>query len=407
MSFARIARDTCTVEITSADIWESIQLLNASSISVFHVQQMDQLAFSVEIDRKNYQGLKRLLIKKGDLVQLRRTSGPHLLFQKAFSRPILLTGLLLLFAVSLYLPTRILFVQVEGNQLIPSRKILEAAQTAGIGFGASRAQVRSEKMKNSLLSAIPELQWAGINTYGCKAVISVKERTSSDKSTLPEQAVSSVVAARDGIIQSVTGLSGTVLCKEGQAVEKGQVLISGFTDCGIAIQAGRAKGEVYAQTLRSQQAVIPESYRQREDVCREKKFFSIIIGKKRINLWKDSGIWDSSCGRMNKEYPLTLPGGFRLPIVLSCETVLEYDATEQTMQEQTAGDILSEFTKKYISEHMIAGVITGTRESVQHPEGYFLLSGSYVCSEMIGRERMEVGTQYEQAGGTDRERGSP
>lgn len=76
------------------------------------------------------------------------------------------------------------------------------------------------------------------------------------------------------------------------------------------------------------------------------------------------------------------------------------------MQEQEANDILSEFTKKYISEHMIAGVITGVKESVQHPEGYYLLSGSYVCSEMIGRERMEIGAQYEQTGGADRERGS-
>ncbi len=406
MRVTQFARDTCTVDITSADIWEGIRLLNANSISVFHVQQKDQLTFSVEINRKDYQTLKRLLTKKGDLVKLRRTAGPHTVLRKAFSRPVLLVGLTLLFAAGLYLPTRILFVQVEGNQLIPSRKILEAAQAAGIGFGASRAEVRSEKMKNSLLSSIPELQWAGINTYGCKAVISVKERTPSDKNALPEQAVSSVVAARDGIIQSVTGLNGTILCKEGQAVKKGQVLISGFTDCGIAIQASRAKGEIYAQTLRSQQAVIPQSYRQREDAPREKKYFSLIVGKKRINLWKDSGIWDSSCGRISREYPLTLPGGFRLPISLSCETVLEYASTEQAMQEQEASDILSEFTKKYISEHMIAGVITGVKESIQHPEGYYLLSGSYVCSEMIGRERMEIGAQYEQTGGADRERGS-
>ena len=37
--------------------------------------------------------------------------------------------------------------------------------------------IRSEKVKNSLLQRIPQLQWAGINTDGCVAVISVREKT--------------------------------------------------------------------------------------------------------------------------------------------------------------------------------------------------------------------------------------
>lgn len=41
-------------------------------------------------------------------------------------------------------------------------------------------------MKNALLSAIPELQWAGVNTYGCRAVISVRERTLPERKPEPE-----------------------------------------------------------------------------------------------------------------------------------------------------------------------------------------------------------------------------
>ena len=62
--------------------------------------------------------------------------------------------------------------------------------------------------------------------------------------------VGSIVASRDGVITSITTTKGTPLCKAGQAVKAGQILISGYTDCGISIRADPAEGEVFAETYR-------------------------------------------------------------------------------------------------------------------------------------------------------------
>ena len=159
-----------------------------------------------------------LLEKRGDRVCVQMRSWRFYLEQSVLKRPLLYAGLALLFACSLMLPTRILGVWVEGNSTVPTRRILEAAQQSGIRLFAPCAEVRSEKMKNALLSAIPELQWAGVNTYGCRAVISVRERTLPERKPEPEKTVGSIVAARDGIVESVTALQGTVLCRPGQAV---------------------------------------------------------------------------------------------------------------------------------------------------------------------------------------------
>ena len=80
-------------------------------------------------------------------------------------------GLCLLLLLVCILPTRVLFMRVEGNESIPENLILEAAEDCGIRFGASRSAVRSEKVKNGILSRISELQWVGVNTKGCIAVI--------------------------------------------------------------------------------------------------------------------------------------------------------------------------------------------------------------------------------------------
>lgn len=391
-------RDRIRVQVVSADIWRSIALLNEKSIPVFGFQQEDDLTYSFQIGRKHFPALQRLLEKRGDRISLLQNTFLHSLQQSVLHRPLFYTGLLLFFLISLWLPTRILWVEVQGNQLIPTRKILEEADQAGITLFSSCAEVRSEKMKNTLLSAIPQLQWAGINTYGCKAVISVRERTAAEKEARNPKEVSSIIAVRDGIVQSVTASRGDIQCRQGQAVKQGQVLISGFTDCGLSIRAERAQGEIYAQTLRSLDILTPSTCQVKTDNQRTERRYSIVLGKKRINLWKDSGIWDSSCGRISREYRLTLPGGFSLPVSLACDTLLWDSTEEKTLEENTVKGQLSDFSRKYLSSQMIAGTISDAEEVVKLQTGCYRLSGRYICSEMIGRERLENGAPYEQSG---------
>ena len=45
---------------------------------------------------------------------------------------------------------------------------------------------------------------------------------------------------------------------------------------------------------------------------------------------------------------------------------------------------------------MIAGVITHTDEVMETASGTHQMTGQYLCSEMIGRERLENGAQHEQ-----------
>ena len=165
-------------------------------------------------------------------------------------------------------------------------KILSAAEDCGIVFGASRRRVRSEKTKNALLSAIPQLQWAGVNTSGCVATISVRERTEAVQAE-DSKFIQSIVAIRDGYVLSATVTEGTGLVIPGQSVQKGQILISGYTDCGICIRAEGAAGEVMAQTSRELEAVMPAKYDQRTQNREVRKHYSLLIGKKRIKLWKD------------------------------------------------------------------------------------------------------------------------
>ncbi|MBO7253237.1 MAG: sporulation protein YqfD, partial [Oscillospiraceae bacterium] len=257
-------------------------------------------------------------------------------------------------------------------------------------------------IKNALLSTISQLQWAGVNTRGCVAVISVQERSGEMTAENP-QGICSLISIRDGYILSATATKGNLLVQPGNTVQKGQVLISGYTDCGLSIRAEYAQGEVHAQTSRVLQAVMPRKWLLHVPEGAEKKKYSLLIGKKRINLWKDSGISPSTCGRMYKEYYITLPGGFQLPAAICIDTYTERSVEPVILQQEDAADSLYGFASDYLIQQMIAGQILHREVHLTEAEDCFYFLGTYICQEMIARVRLEqIGDIHGENHRTDR-----
>ena len=376
------------VELTSADPSRALMLISAADIHVFGTQQISDLTFLFRIRRCDFKKLRTLTQKRGESLTVRRRPGLYWTGKRLLKRPVLMGGLLLLLLLAAFLPSRIYFVEVDGNTSIPARLILEAAENCGIGFGASRREVRSEKMKNALLAAIPELQWAGVNTKGCVAVISVREKTTVENTEV-ERAVSRIVASRDGVIVSCTVERGNALCKVGQAVRAGELLVSGYTDCGLSIRATRSVGEVYAQTQQILEALTPSEYTVQASQTGIEKKYALIVGKKRINFYKDSGILGTTCDKMSTVNYLTLPGGFTLPVALVTEQWVSYDCETRSAADDEAERLLGDFAETYLKQQMVAGRILQKNQEISLQDAAYLLRGRYACLEMIGREQNE------------------
>lgn len=377
-----------TFQITSADPAGMLCVLHGHGVPMENIQFLDELTLHFQVQRQYRKMVITFVEKRGDQWNILSYTGIFWRFQGLLKRPILVSGLLMFLLLTMFLPTRIYFFRVEGNISVPERYILELAAQCGIHFGAERREVRSERVKNALLSAIPELEWVGINTAGCVATISVRERQNSEELQQP-QGVSSIVAARDGVVQQVTVTGGTAACKPGQAVRTGQVLISGYTDCGLSIRAERAKGEIYATTNRQLAFLMPVTDSQRGQTVSKEQKYAILIGKKRINFYQDSGNLDASCVKMYEENYVTLPGGFQLPIAIVTETWLDYEKSTPTATTEQSSNMLSDLAEIYLRGQMVAGTILSKEEKFSQQDGVLRLDGEYGCFEMIGRERSE------------------
>lgn len=373
------------VELTCADPTGMLSILAQNGLILENIAHTGELTLRFRIGRTQFRKLRRLCSRRGGELTILHRQGSYWTGKRLLGRPILLGMGLLVVMATLYLPGRVLTIRVEGNRLVPTRRILDAAEQSDLGFWTARRGIRSEQVKNQLLERIPELQWAGVNTAGCEAVIHVRERTAQ---SLPagKAGVCNVAAARDGVITQVTVLAGNGLCQPGQAVREGQLLVSGYTDCGLTVRAERAEAEVYALTRREFSAVFPAQWLKKRGETGLTKKYSLVVGKKRINFGKNSGILGGTCGKMTRVYQLTLPGGIRLPVSLWEECFQSVDTLPETVTEEEAQTRLTAFAQESVEHSMIAGEILGQEVELETLDGAYRLSGHFTCREMIARQ---------------------
>ena len=383
------------LQITCASPGELLDKLAERGLTIRRITPVDLLNVQFDMEKSQLETAKGLFRKYGVKYKRLNVRGWLFFFLKLWKRPVLLAGFLVLFALTLYLPSRILFCTVKGNTTIPARYIIEKAAAAGIRFGALRSEVRNEKVKNRLLSEIPELQWVGVNTYGCFAVISVEEKV-VNKPDAPHQYNTNIVASQDAIITDLSVLRGVALCKAGDAVKKGQIMISGYSDVGLCVRLTGADGEVNGYTQRSLSLKTPAEYTLKGKETKIIRRYSIIFGKKLINFDKGSGISGVFCDRMYSEYYLVLPGGLQLPVGIAEETIICRETKPASHQDAEAYQWMDFAAEQYLTDQMVAGKILRKDIQLNVENEYCCFYGVYRCHELIGQIHYEeMLQQYE------------
>lgn len=372
------------VKITTADIPRTLSLLAERGARAYKVRRTGNLEVCLEIPREQMQILQEVCEKMGNSVKLRGVRGMYWKVRTLLHRPVLLLAGVFLMAFTVFLSRRVLFYEVVGNEKIPQDQILEVAQSCGLEFGAIRKTVRSEAVKNKMLSSLESLQWVGINTQGCVATIRVREREE-----LPPQQVlnptANLVASQDGVITRVVLQTGNARCQVGQAVKKGQLLISPYTDCGFKILAQQPKGEVFALTQRLVSCVTPSETLYRLKKTHTQRVFAIQFGKNRINLSNRSGISPSTCAKIETVKQLTLPGGFALPVYWICRERQTYETVSRQLSAQLAQERLQGFALQVLTDSMEKGTVMSQAQRSYERDGVYCLETLYACEEMIAQ----------------------
>lgn len=384
MSLSSYLRGTLLVECVCADPGGALSAWAERGIRFWDPVLTEPLTLQVTLNRRDLRKLEALSGRRGDSLRVLGHRGLWWDLGAFFRRPGLVLGLLLLLIMMTVLPKRVWFLKFEGNTTVSEARLAAASQECGLYFFAKVPEIKSEEFKNKLVNLLPEIGWAGVEFRGGIATVTVREQEVRPQ-IRDRKIPANVVAARDGIITSMNVLGGQALCRVGQGVLQGELLVSGLIDCETHTQVTQADAEIYALTQRPLTVVTPQIWTEKGEAAGKNWTLSLILGKTRIKICGKSGILPPTYDKIRTVKMLTLPGGYALPLGISLERgVLREGMAQKRMPPE---EELKRFSRAYLTEQMLAGQILEAKETVSPDGDRYVLEGSYTCSEMIARQK--------------------
>ena len=380
----RYFRGYVRLRIMGASPERCINLLSEKNLRFWGLCREDALHYTFYAYEKDLAAIRRCAMRAFADAQVLRTYGLRQRYGGLRKRPVLVFGLLLALFATFFFQKFVWVVDVQGTQTLHKEEVLRALEEEGIRFGTWSADIDSELTKHRMLNRLPKLSWLAANRSGGVLHVLVTER-STPKSEQPPYRVANVVAARDGVLTEISVLEGMKLCKVGQTVTAGQLLVSGYEDYGLRVRAVCANAEIYARTWHAGTVVTPDTAYVKQYTGREWTQKTLIVGRKRINLSGNSGIPVTNCDKMINEKRLPLPGGYELPLRLETASYREYRLTACEIGRAEAEALLRAAWRRVTKQAMAVGEIQQTTDSVLHADGLYILHAESACREMIAR----------------------
>ncbi|MBR1812021.1 MAG: sporulation protein YqfD [Clostridia bacterium] len=244
--------------------------------------------------------------------------------------------LFVLFAVS-----SVWQIRVNGNTSLSAYQIIASAEAAGLRRAVPKKRIDREAVSLRLIQDFPEISWCAVNIKGGTAsieILEVEKAPEVDTNTAP----SNIIAAKDGYIEQLHVLRGDAAVKNGDAVEKGALLISGV----IGKRDGtsytvRAKGVCFAVTTGTLTAAAKaENYFFVQNIKQQKRLY--VFGA-------EIPLGSSVEGQTVCESETDLGGGdFTLPLGVCTRTTYQTQAADGLDGERLSLLTAAEFYRQYV-----------------------------------------------------------
>ena len=374
---------TVQLRVTGASPEQCLRRLTSQRIVFRFLGKPDEFSAEIEVLRRDVPRAERQLLRGGCECEPVQTRGAPAIFGGLLRRPVLLVLLALAVAAAIVVPKFVFFYSVSGNETVPDAQILRELRELGVGFGTYGPSIRPQELKNQMLLRIPKLQWLTVQQSGMCARVIVRERPEKEP-ILDRRTPANVIAACSGVITRVSAEAGCCLCSPGQAVKRGELLVSAYTDFGFKTQVTAARAEIYAQTVRTADCVLPAVQQVKDTREEAHSIVRLRVGRRRVKLFgrdADGNFYE----KQTETRTLTLPGGFSLPLGIEITRICEYDTRDEILQAEDVRRHLLAFVQTQAQREMIAGTILASREHMTETTGGYCLHAALQCEEMIAR----------------------
>ena len=213
-------------------------------------------------------------------------------------------------------------IRIEGNEKIKDEEVIQILSDAGFYEGMFKKKTDVRKVSDKVLINDDRISWLAINFDGTVAHVELKE--AKIPTPYPRKENVNLVASANGIIMRVDAMEGGTRVNKGDAVTKGQLLVSAFVDkrTGGSVLRG-ARGFVWAKTKREFRVIVPFQYKTLMLTEKSVTGYKFTFLGKSLKVSFPFGKYENTHMEQQKE-KLCVLGNFVLPVMVEKTVRREY-----------------------------------------------------------------------------------
>lgn len=242
------------LKITGDFVERFLNLCSHNGITVWGIRKRGGAIF-LYMSVRDFKSLRKVVRGSGIHVKICKKRGTPFIFSRYRKRYGIAAGAVSFFLILNILSGFVWNIRVEGNENISDNTIISACEGLGIGEGVLARKLAPTEDKVDLQLAVDGIAWAALNIEGSILTVEVSEMEQPKKN---DKSPCNLIANFDGVIKSVEALQGTATVTAGQAVTRGNLLVSGV----VELKNGNthfvdAKGAVMAEVFEKIKVSVP------------------------------------------------------------------------------------------------------------------------------------------------------
>lgn len=279
-AFIHYLRGYLVIRISGRYPERFLNVCAARGILVWDVVRLSDRSIRLKISIRGFRMIPPIAYKTGVCVKILAKCGLPVALHKYRRRKLLLGGIAVFILAVIAVNQFVWDIEVVGNEKLPTNLILKNLEDCGLYIGQARFKINQKQLKNDMLIKMTDLSWLWAEKNGSKIVVNVKEKRPAPEIFDPND-YCSVIAAKDGVIDSMIVRNGMPTVKIGDSVQKSAVLVSGCiaSERGIPTRYLQADAEIYARTWYEKTKAFSRIETRREETGRiEKKYRLKLFG---------------------------------------------------------------------------------------------------------------------------------
>lgn len=333
---------------------------------------------------RDYIKLHRIALNNGGRLKIIKKNGVIFPLLKLKNRWGLLSGVLCFVAIVTYLSGFVWNVEIVGNSIIQNSDIYHFLEENGLKSGVYAKNVDKDVVENLLMYSFEDCAWAHINIDGTTAIVEIDE-TISKPNLVDAKRITNVKAKKDGIILDATTYDGWQIVQNGDAVAKGDLLISGIYEGenGKRNLFSHARGKIMAEVNEKIDIVISRQQCKKRYVSFNDKKSLVFFG---LNIPLSLPSNNNTNIDIETDNNYLVLNNQSLPIGIVTKTEKQFAVDVVVLSDKELNALIKDEIAKKIERDFCSYEILEQNIEITLNSQEARAEGTVVCIEDIGRE---------------------